>query len=116
MNFKMEDVVKCRTKQDAAKVLDRYASDILSDPDLDCRTPEEAKQRALNNIGYLSGYYDLETKHRILELFDTEHPVFGHADPTPEEAFNAGRRLGEASKTGEDLLTVQNEIKRNLGG
>jgi len=72
-----------------------------------CDTPEEAQEfmrlyRAESsyadaNIGYLSGYYGPETMQRIQEWFGVAHPIFGKAVPTPEEAFAAGKRMGEAA-------------------
>jgi len=71
-----------------------------------CDTPEEAQEfmrlyRAENehadeNIGYISGYYDPENMRRIQEWFCVAHPIFGKSVPTPEEAFEAGKR--EATK------------------
>lgn len=51
---------------------------------------------ARSNIGYISGYYSSETAARILEIFDTSHPIFGTTRPSPEEAFEAGKKLGES--------------------
>ena len=48
---------------------------------------------ALSNIGYISGYYDRETAMRIMETFKTSHPIFGRRLPTPEEAFDMGKKL-----------------------
>jgi len=40
-----------------------------------------ARSICLQNIGYYTGYYNLETQERVLRLFKTEHPIFG---PFPE--------------------------------
>lgn len=45
------------------------------------------------NVGYIAGYYDHDTKRRIWEWCETSHPLFGRSEPTPEEAFEAGRRM-----------------------
>lgn len=50
------------------------------------------------NIGYSSGYYSRDMAKKILELFEVEHPVFGRAQLTSEEAFELGKKLGEAHK------------------
>jgi hypothetical protein len=53
------------------------------------------------NLGYFAGYYDHETRLRVEELYNCQHPVFGAASagaPTPEEAFEAGKRMAEESK------------------
>ncbi|HEY3923427.1 MAG TPA: hypothetical protein VGL75_02615 [Acidothermaceae bacterium] len=53
---------------------------------------------AAENVGYVAGYHDAETRHRIHEFTDTAHPIFGRGDPTPEEAFDAGRRVVEQDR------------------
>lgn len=53
---------------------------------------------ARQNIGYISGYFDRETAKKILKVFETAHPIFGTSEPTPEEAFELGRKLGEQAK------------------
>lgn len=50
---------------------------------------------ALQNLGYISGYYDDETCLKIQEIFKTAHPIFGNRIPTTEEAFEAGKKLGK---------------------
>jgi hypothetical protein len=37
-------------------------------------TPEEVCKI---NLGYYSGYYDMETQKRVEKLFITSHPIFG---------------------------------------
>jgi hypothetical protein len=68
-----------------------------------CDIPEEAKQfmelyseenpHACSNIGYLAGYYSQEKAKQIFEWFDVSHPIFGRTFPTPEAAFEAGKRI-----------------------
>jgi hypothetical protein len=58
----------------------------------------EARRITLINIGYYTGYMDHETADKVMELFETEHPVFGRTHPTPQEAFRLGRELGEKMK------------------
>lgn len=43
------------------------------------------------NLGYFAGYYDNETQKRVDILFNTQHPIFGSAIPTPAEAFECGK-------------------------
>ena len=52
-----------------------------------------AERIVRDNLGYYAGYYSDETQARVNRLFRTTHPVFGHKKPTPEEAFEAGKRL-----------------------
>jgi hypothetical protein len=49
------------------------------------------------NVGYLAGYCGAELARRIWDWFECEHPIFGTEIPTPEKAFEAGRRamMGE---------------------
>ena len=71
-----------------------------------CETREEAEEfmkaysaenpHAYANIGYLAGYYGQKDMDRILDWFQTAHPIFGRSHPTPEEAFAAGQKIGEA--------------------
>lgn len=83
------------TEQDAAELWNAYI-EFLSRPTarLGGRTPHEV---AGSNIGYLMGYYGDEDRRRVYGLFpQASHPIFGHdfgrgADPTPEQAFEAGR-------------------------
>lgn len=44
----------------------------------------------------LAGYYDNETRERVERLFHCSHPIFGRVSdgmPTPQEAFDAGKKL-----------------------
>lgn len=81
----------------------------LMDKGIDaCETREEAEEfmkqyRAENphayaNVGYVSGYYGREDMVRIQDWFQTAHPIFGRSAPSPEEAFAAGQKLGEAAR------------------
>jgi hypothetical protein len=57
-----------------------------------------ARIHAAENIGYLSGYFSAEMMARIQDLFGVAHPIFGRSRPTPEEAFEAGKRHGRSAK------------------
>lgn len=50
---------------------------------------------AAANVGYLSGYFGRETRQKICDWFQVAHPIFGTYEPTPEEAFDAGKRIVE---------------------
>lgn len=41
------------------------------------KTREEAEIIEKHNLGYFSGYCDLETQKRVQELFHCYHPIFG---------------------------------------
>lgn len=40
-------------------------------------TAEKALALQRQNLGYYAGYYDSKTYHRVQDLFNCEHPVFG---------------------------------------
>jgi len=64
-------------------------------------TSREAAEKVVrSNLGYYSGYYDHKTMQRVFKLFNCAHPIFGLAIPTAEEAFEAGKKMGEAAKRG----------------
>lgn len=52
-----------------------------------------ARDLAMQNIGYYTGYCDNETAKRVLNLFNTSHPIFGKEQPTPEKAFEMGKEM-----------------------
>ena len=64
------------------------------------RTQAEAIERA--NLGYWAGYYSRETRLRVEQLFDCQHPVLGKAkdkDWTFEELLHKGMEVaGEWTK------------------
>lgn len=65
------------------------------------KTRGEAVQLEKINLGYYAGYYSQETRARVEKLFKCAHPIFGaiaNGSPTPEEAFEMGRRSGETAK------------------
>ncbi len=47
------------------------------------------------NLGYWAGYYGADVQERVNLLFGTTHPIFGDTCPSTEEAFEAGKQLGE---------------------
>ena len=68
------------------------------------KSPEEAREfmrlysettpHAYANVGYITGYFDGETAARLQEWCQTSHPIFGRTRPTPEQAIEAGKKLG----------------------
>jgi hypothetical protein len=83
------------TKQQAAALVAEEAAEMAQ---LCGKSADEWREILLANIGYCTGYYDNATADRIMELFETEHPIFGKTHPSPEEAFRLGMALGEAAK------------------
>lgn len=90
----LRPTIEIKDKAEAQEYLRNYAAYIQKfldkEPALKGRT---AIQIAKINIGYFAGYYDDETNKRVQELFDTVHPIFGSMNPTPQEAFDTGRKL-----------------------
>jgi hypothetical protein len=80
------------TKEKAREIVEVQVKEMVDTLHYD---EAEARRVTLVNIGYYSGYLDHETADKIMDLFETEHPVFGREHPTPQEAFRLGRELGE---------------------
>lgn len=60
---------------------------------------EESRLRILTNIGYATGYLSHKQADTLMDLFCTEHPIFGREHPTPEEALRLEMELGKSSRT-----------------
>jgi hypothetical protein len=80
---------KIKTKEEAKQYLDDYISHIMKETGKDYNY---ASRTAKDNLGYYAGYYNETTNLRIQELFEVEHPIFGKGIPTPEEAWEAGKK------------------------
>ena len=94
--FNLGDLHRIKTKEEAEQFIKEYLKVFDKEHS---EMPHEERMRIIkSNIGYCSGYYDAADATRILELFDTCHPVFGKSRPTPKEAFEAGVRMGEAMR------------------
>lgn len=87
----MDVVESCETEEEAQRVVEMYVDSVVQDnPEM---SHMEAQGLVMENIGYASGYYGRKTCERILKLFDTSHPFFGRKYPTPEEAFEMGKKV-----------------------
>jgi len=90
------DVFKVKTKEAAQEFLTKYHDWFVSErPDLQ---EKECLRICMANIGYFAGYGSAREMERVLALFNTTHPIFGCKAPSAEEAFNRGKKLGEAMK------------------
>jgi hypothetical protein len=87
--------LKAGTKEQSSQLVEAHVAEMTLLLDYD---EAEARRVTLVNIGYYTGYLDHETADKVMELFETEHPIFGRTHPTPEEAFRLGRELGEQMK------------------
>lgn len=83
----ISEIIDVALKMKNKKELERYVKAY-------CARGPYARQ----NIGYCSGYYDRKTAGRIMEIFQTAHPIFGTSTPTTKEALQAGRALSERKR------------------
>jgi hypothetical protein len=60
-------------------------------------TADQAENIALSNIGYVTGYMNVNDADRVLALFKTEHPIFKGRHPEPEEAFMLGLAMANGA-------------------
>jgi hypothetical protein len=77
----------------------------------------EAKAIQLANIGYYVGYLgDRERAIKVLELFGTEHPIFGRFEyeVTPEKAFKAGMTLAAMVERAGEVTPEAIEAARKI--
>jgi hypothetical protein len=84
------------TKEKAAALVEEEAK--LTKKRLPMHRLETLRLFIRVSIGYFTGYYDHKTADKVMELFETEHPIFGKKHPTPAEAFTMGIELGKQSK------------------
>jgi hypothetical protein len=59
---------------------------------------EEARTKLLHNIGYVTGYLSHKAADHVMELFNTEHPVFGTATPNSGGSLPHGSGIREPQK------------------
>jgi hypothetical protein len=88
-------------KDDATQYFTHYVAFIQKALDQKPRTDGlTASDIGRMNLGYYAGYYDNETREQVERLYQCTHPVFGaiavKGAPTPEEAFEAGIKMGQA--------------------
>lgn len=85
--------LSCETKEDANELLRQYEK---------CFDDTVV---ARSNLGYVFGYYDPEDRKKLYSLFIVDHPIFGSgfgrgSDPSPEDAFKIGEKIGDEIKEG----------------
>lgn len=83
------------TREQAAAIVDAEVARMTAAGEVDDAT---ARKNLLDNIGYCTGYCSREHADLIMDLFQTEHPIFGKTHPTPEEALQMGMERGRASR------------------
>ena len=57
----------------------------------------EAVHLERQNLGYMAGYYDHDTRLRVERLFGAEHPILGSVEIpyTTQELFDIGMKVGQ---------------------
>lgn len=93
---KYEPAMKITDEAEAKEYFERCVEHTMRFPKIKDR--EEAEKIERSNLGYYAGYYSPEVGKRVNRLFGAVHPIFGTKTPTPEEAFEAGRKMAEDSK------------------
>jgi hypothetical protein len=90
--------MQVQTKEEAAAYFEECVEHTMEwQPDI---TREEAESIEKQNIGYYAGYYDKETYDRVMELFDTNHPIFGKAYLGSAASYVAGNLAGKEHNNG----------------
>ena len=83
------------TKQAAAALVEEEAQEAAEFYKMPL---EEARTKLLHNIGYVTGYLSHQQADNVMELFNTEHPVFGRKHPSVEDAFRMGQEYAQRRK------------------
>jgi hypothetical protein len=86
---------KITSKAEAAALVDAEAKEAAEFYGLPFET---TKANILSNIGYVTGYLSHAQADRMMEMFDTEHPVWGRRHPSYEEAFELGLQYGRQER------------------
>jgi hypothetical protein len=91
----------------------------IMDAVVSIKTPEEARRfmaqyrketpYAYQNTGYLSGYFLPDDMLRIMDWFQTSHPIYGRRIPEPDEAFEAGKMMAQMWEKCPNCLRPQRE-------
>ena len=95
---KYDPAMKVQTQEEAAAYFERCVTHTMRFG----KTRQEAESIERSNIGYFAGYYDSKTAARVYRLYGFGHPIFGTTQPTPDEAFEAGKRMAIESKESGD--------------
>lgn len=90
------DIAQRGDHEEAAEYVNLYVDYLILDWD---RTPDEAQEIVLNNVGYFAGYFGQETRRAVREVFGASHPIIGdREDMTAEELFDAGFQYAQGIK------------------
>lgn len=91
---------------------------------LACDTPSEAQEfmrryikenpHAREDVGYLAGYCDRVTKHRIFEWFNVTHPLYGREELTFGELLELGEKVARGEAKFVPQPPIKEVITRNI--
>jgi hypothetical protein len=83
-----------KTVEEARAIIAEEVADRMN---MTGQSEEEARAILLSNIGYCTGYCDRKFADKLMELYETEHPIFGKTHPSAEEALRLGIEHGKKS-------------------
>ena len=78
-----QDQAAALVEQEVTEAADFYKMDVAV-----------ARANIRASIGYVTGYLDPKRADQMMDLFDTEHPIFGRSHPSAEEALRIGMKMG----------------------
>jgi hypothetical protein len=87
------------TKEQAAALVEAEVRDMVAFYYVSHLNEEEARKRLLANIGYVTGYLSHQQADLVMELFATEHPVFGRTHPSAEDRLRLGMEYAARRRT-----------------
>lgn len=69
------DICECKTQNNALKMFNKLLDSLVLQ---NGGKKEDYVQTQLSNIGYIAGYYDEETRKKVLKWLNAQHPIFGN--------------------------------------
>jgi len=95
-----DSAMRCTTKEQADAWMDEQVRNLMSRSPIPDRPQDEvmARECIRSTLGYMAGYHNDRVRHKVCDLFDAVHPIFGDKRPTPEEAFALGLEMGRRNR------------------
>lgn len=92
MNWRGKDLATIGDLSDAVLAVARADDQAAADEFMAAYRAENPHADA--NVGYLSGYFDVDTMAKVQRMFAVAHPIFGtRTDVSVEEGLAAGARV-----------------------
>ena len=77
---------------------------------------EKATKIQKHNIGYFAGNFDVKSRQRVFELFDTEHPITGRClDVSPQTLFDMRATIGRLTQEGKSVAEAIASARLEFG-